>query len=181
MIFHETSIAGVWVLEPERHVDERGFFARTWDGEELAGRGLNGNLAQCSISYNRRRGTLRGLHLQAPPHEEAKLVRCTAGAIFDVAVDLRPSSATFTRWVGRELSAENRLALYVPEGCAHGFVTLADDTEVAYEISAGYAPESARGVRWNDPAFGIDWPVAIGVINERDRSYPDFVPESVSA
>ena len=121
------------------------------------------------------------MHLQAPPHEEAKLVRCTAGAIFDVALDLRPGSATFTRWVGRELSADNRLALYVPEGCAHGFVTLADDTEVAYEISARYAPESARGVRWNDPVFAIDWPVEIEVINERDRSYPDFVPEHVSA
>jgi dTDP-4-dehydrorhamnose 3,5-epimerase len=181
MILQETSIDGVWVVEPERHVDERGFFARTWDGAELAERGLNGNVAHCSISYNRRRGTLRGMHFQAPPHEEAKLVRCTAGAIFDVAVDLRPGSPTFTRWVGRELSAANRLALYVPEGCAHGFVTLADDTEVAYVISARYAPESARGVRWDDPSFAIDWPIEVEVINQRDRSYPDFVPGRVPA
>ncbi len=176
MIFRETGIEGVWVVEPERHADERGFFARTWDGAELAERGLNGNLSQCSISYNHRRGTLRGMHYQEAPHEEAKLVRCTAGAIFDVAVDLRPDSPTFTKWVGHELAAENRLALYVPEGCAHGFITLADGAEVAYQISERYAPEAARGVRWDDPAFAIDWPVEVNVISERDRSYPDFVP-----
>jgi dTDP-4-dehydrorhamnose 3,5-epimerase len=180
MIFHETSVADVWVVEPERHSDERGFFARTWEGEELVAHGLNGNIAHCSISYNGRRGTLRGMHYQAAPHAEVKLVRCTSGAIFDVAVDLRPESPTFTRWVGRELSAENRLALYVPEGCAHGFVTLADATEVVYAISARHVPESGRGVRWDDPAFAIDWPVAVEVINERDASYPDFVPARVS-
>lgn len=181
MIFHKTAIEGVWVVEPERHADERGFFARTWDGQEFAARGLNGNLSQSSVSYNVRRGTLRGMHYQAAPHEEAKLVRCTAGVIFDVALDLRPGSSTFTRWVGQELSADNRLGLYVPEGCAHGFVTLADGTEVAYDISERHAPESARGVRWDDPVFAIDWPVAVEMINERDRSYPDFVPEGVSA
>ena len=181
MIFRETGIEGVWVVEPERHADERGFFARTWDGDELAERGLNGNLSQCSISFNHRRGTLRGMHYQEAPHEEAKLVRCTAGAIFDVAVDLRPDSPTFTRWVGHELAAENRLALYVPEGCAHGFITLADGAEVAYQISERYAPEAARGVRWDDPTFAIDWPVEVNVISERDRSYPDFVPTRVSA
>jgi dTDP-4-dehydrorhamnose 3,5-epimerase len=174
MIFKDTGIEGVWVIEPERHEDDRGFFARTWDPDEFAGRRLNPELAQCSISFNRARGTLRGLHYQAPPHEEAKLVRCTAGAIFDVAVDLRPGSATFRDWFGVELSAENRLALYVPEGCAHGFLTLADDSEVHYQISQAYAPEAARGVRWNDPVFAIRWPGEAVVINERDGSYPDF-------
>lgn len=181
MIFRETAIEGVWVVEPERHADERGFFARTWDGAELARRGLNGDLAQCSISFNDRRGTLRGMHYQEAPYEEAKLVRCTAGAIFDVAVDLRPGSSTFSRWVGHELSADNRLALYVPEGCAHGFLTLADASEVVYAISERYAPDAARGVRWDDPAFGIEWPGTVEVISERDRSYPDFVPSRVQA
>jgi dTDP-4-dehydrorhamnose 3,5-epimerase len=174
MIFKDTGIDGVWVIEPERHEDERGFFARTWDPQEFAERGLNPDLAQCSLSFNRARGTLRGLHYQAAPQEEAKLVRCTAGAIFDVAVDLRPGSATFRDWFGVELSAENRLALYVPEGCAHGFLTLADDSEVHYQISQAYVPEAGRGVRWNDPAFGIEWPGEVVVINERDGSYPDF-------
>jgi dTDP-4-dehydrorhamnose 3,5-epimerase len=174
MIFRSTSIGGAWVIEPGRLEDERGFFARTWDPEVFAERGLNPELAQCSISYNRARGTLRGLHYQAAPYEEAKLVRCTAGEIFDVAVDLRPDSPTFRDWFGVELSAENRLALFVPEGCAHGFLTLDDDSEVHYQISQSYTPEAARGVRWNDPGFGIVWPGEIIVINERDRSYPDF-------
>jgi dTDP-4-dehydrorhamnose 3,5-epimerase len=177
MIFRNTGIAGAWVIEPERLEDKRGFFARTWDLEEFQERGLNPKLAQCSISYNRVHGTLRGLHYQAAPYEEAKLVRCTAGAIFDVAVDLRPDSATFRNWLGVELSAHNRLALYIPEGCAHGFLTLDDDSEVHYQISQPYVPQAARGVRWNDPAFGITWPGEVAVINERDRSYPDFRPE----
>jgi dTDP-4-dehydrorhamnose 3,5-epimerase len=175
MIFRPAGIEGVWTMEIERLEDDRGFFARTWDGAEFVERGLNGRLAQCSISYNRLRGTLRGMHYQAPPHEEAKLVRCTAGAIFDVAVDLRPGSSTYCRWFGVELTAENRSALYVPEGCAHGFVTLTDDAEVAYQITEFYAPSVAAGVRWDDPAFGITWPIEISVINERDASYPDFV------
>ena len=174
MIFRPTGIDGVWVLEIERLEDRRGFFARTWDSSELAERGLNARLAQCSISYNARRGTLRGMHFQAAPHEEAKLVRCTSGAIFDVALDLRPSSASFKGWFGVELTAENRRALYVPEGCAHGFLTLTDDSEVLYQISEVYAPDAARGVRWDDPAFGIDWPGEVVVITERDRTYPDF-------
>jgi dTDP-4-dehydrorhamnose 3,5-epimerase len=174
MIFRDTGIAGAWVIEAERLEDERGFFARTWDADEFAERGLSSRLAQCSISYNRARGTLRGLHYQVAPHEEAKLVRCTAGAIFDVAVDLRPDSSTFRRWFGVELSAENRLAVYVPEACAHGFLTRDDDCEVHYQISEFYAPEAARGVRWDDPAFGIAWPDEVVVMNERDRSYPDF-------
>jgi dTDP-4-dehydrorhamnose 3,5-epimerase len=174
MIFKGTDIDGVWVIEPERHGDVRGFFARTWEPEEFTERGLNSDLAQCSISYNRARGTLRGLHYQAAPHEEAKLVRCTAGAIFDVAVDLRPDSPTFRDWFGVELSAENRLALFVPEGCAHGFLTLADDSEVHYQISQAYVPDAGRGVRWDDPAFAIRWPSEVVVINERDKSYADF-------
>ena len=180
MTFRETAIEGVWVVEPERYEDERGFFARTWDFEEFGRRGLNSRLVQCSISFNRRRGTLRGMHYQAAPHEEAKLVRCTSGSIFDVAVDLRMESATFRRWVGTELSAENRLAMYVPEGCAHGFLTLTDDSEVAYQISELHAPDAARGVRWDDPAIGIDWPGEILVINERDRSYPDLEAKAAS-
>jgi dTDP-4-dehydrorhamnose 3,5-epimerase len=174
MIFTETNVSGVWMIDLDRRSDERGFFARTWDSTELAARGLNARLAQCSISYNARRGTLRGMHFQAAPHEEAKLVRCTAGAIFDVALDLRPASATFKEWFGAELSAENRRALYVPEGCAHGFLTLTDDSEVLYQISEFYAPAAARGVRWDDPAFGIEWPDEVVVITERDRAYPDF-------
>jgi dTDP-4-dehydrorhamnose 3,5-epimerase len=177
--FRETELAGVWVVEPERHEDGRGFFARTWDSGEFAGRGLRDLVVQTSISYNRLRGTLRGLHYQAAPHEEAKLVRCTSGAIFDVAVDLRPGSLTFQRWVGVDLSAENRHAFYVPEGCAHGFLTLEDDSEVSYQMSARYVAEAARGVRFDDPAFGIAWPAEIAVINERDRSHPDFVAGEV--
>ena len=180
MTFRETAIEGVWVVEPERYEDERGFFARTWDFEEFARRGLNSRLVQCSISFNRRRGTLRGMHYQAAPHEEAKLVRCTSGSIFDVAVDLRTESTTFRRWVGTELSAENRLAMYVPEGCAHGFLTLADDSEVAYQISEFHAPDAARGVRWDDPAIGIEWTGEVLVINERDRSYPDLEAKAAS-
>jgi len=175
MIFRSTGIDGVWAMDVERFEDERGFFARTWDTAEFAAHGLSDRLVQCSISYNRVKGTLRGLHFQAPPNEEAKLVRCTAGSIFDVAVDLRASSETFCKWFGMELSAENRAALYVPEGCAHGFLTLTDDAEVAYQISEFWAPEAGRGVRWDDSAFGIEWPGNVVAINERDASYPDFV------
>ncbi|MBA3402944.1 MAG: dTDP-4-dehydrorhamnose 3,5-epimerase [Actinobacteria bacterium] len=178
MIFRETTIQGVTVVEPELHTDERGFFARTWDPGEFAAHGLSDRVVQVSMSFNRRRGTLRGLHYQAAPHEEAKLVRCTQGAIFDVAVDLRPGSATLGLWMGIELSVENRLALYLPEGCAHGFLTLADDVEVSYQISAPYVPDSARGVRFDDPAFGIEWPAEVLVINERDRSYPDYAVDT---
>jgi dTDP-4-dehydrorhamnose 3,5-epimerase len=174
MIFTGTNIDGVWVIDAERLEDERGFFARTWDADEFTEQGLNPELTQCSISYNLARGTLRGMHYQAAPHEETKLVRCTAGAIFDVALDLRPGSPTFKAWFGVELSAQNRRALYVPEGCAHGFLTLEDDSEVHYQISQAYMPDAARGVRWDDPAFAISWPGEVVVINERDRSYPDF-------
>ena len=174
MTFGETRIGGVWVIRPDRIEDERGFFARTWDQDEFAARGLSASVAQCSISFNRRRGTLRGLHYQAAPHEESKLVRCTSGAIFDVAVDLRPDSPTFREWVGVELSADNRLALYIPEGCAHGFLTLEDAAEVHYQMTEHHVPDAGRGVRWDDPAFGIEWPGEVTVINERDRMYTDF-------
>jgi dTDP-4-dehydrorhamnose 3,5-epimerase len=174
MRFLETAVTGAWMIEPERNEDDRGFFARTWDASVFAERGLNAAFTQSSVSYNRRRGTLRGLHYQVAPHEEAKLVRCTAGAVFDVAVDIRPTSESFRQWFGVELSAESRLGLYVPEGCAHGFLTLTDDSEVAYQISESWAPEAGRGVRWNDPAFGIEWPEDVVVINERDRTYSDF-------
>lgn len=176
MKFSPTRLAGAWIIDIEPVGDERGFFARVWCREELEKQGLNTSLAQCSISFNKKRGTLRGMHYQARPHEEAKLVRCTRGAIYDVIVDLRPESVTYKQWIGIELSAENRRMLYVPAGFAHGFQSLADDTEVFYQISTTYRPESARGVRWNDPAFGIEWPQEVRVISEKDRRYPDFTP-----
>lgn len=174
MIFRELPLSGVFLLEPERHDDQRGWFARSWCEREFAEHGLNTRLAQCSISNNRRRGTLRGLHYQAAPHAEAKLIRCTRGAIWDVALDLRPESPTFLRHVGVMLTARNGRALYIPEGLAHGFQTLADDTDVFYQMSEFYVPDAARGVRFDDPAFAIRWPVADPIVLERDRSYPDF-------
>ena len=159
----------------ERRDDSRGFFARSWCAREFAEQGLDGRLVQCGISHNPLRGTLRGIHFQLPPHAEAKLIRCTRGAILDVALDIRTGSATFGRHVAVELSADTRDALYVPAGCAHGFQTLTDDTEVLYHMSEYYAPEAARGIRYNDPAFGIAWPIAEPIILDRDRTYPDFV------
>ncbi len=174
MIFLETVVKGAFLLEPERQEDTRGSFARTWCEKECGARGLNTRVVQCSVAFNKRKGTLRGLHYQAPPHEEAKLVRCTRGAIYDVIVDLRPDSPTFKQHVGLVLSGENGRLLYVPEGCAHGFQTLEDDTEVSYQMSEFYSPDHARGVRWNDPAFGIEWPAAERIILDRDQRYPDF-------
>jgi dTDP-4-dehydrorhamnose 3,5-epimerase len=174
VIFTTTAVAGVWLLDLEPLADERGFFARTFCERELAAHGLDARVAQCSIAWNRERGTVRGLHYQAPPHEEAKLVRCTRGAIHDVVVDLRPASATFKRHVAVELSAENRRSLYVPPGCAHGYQTLAADSEVAYQMSEPYEAGAGLGVRWDDPAFGVAWPLPVTVISERDRNYPDF-------
>ena len=152
----------------------RGFFARSFCAREFTAHGLNPHIAQCNISFNRKRGTVRGLHLLRPPHAEAKLVRCTAGAIYDVVVDLRQASPTFRTHFGVELNARNRKALYVPEGVAHGFQTLDDDTEVFYQMSAFFVPAAATGVRWDDPGFGIEWPLAVTVISEQDRTYPDF-------
>jgi dTDP-4-dehydrorhamnose 3,5-epimerase len=167
----ETSLAGAFLVEAETHADERGFFARTYCREEFAALGIATRFDQCSISYNARRGTLRGLHWQADPHGEEKLVRCTSGAIFDVIVDLRPESPTLRRWFGLELDAMNRRALYIPKGCAHGFISLSDASEVLYMISAAYEPAAARGLRWNDPALEIVWPIAPTVICARDAGY----------
>jgi dTDP-4-dehydrorhamnose 3,5-epimerase len=176
MRFLSTSLPGVTLLEPERHRDERGYFARTWCERELSENGLETRLAQCSVSFNQRRGTLRGLHYQAPPHAEVKLVRCIRGALLDVALDLRPDSAAFARYLGVELSAENGRALYIPAGFAHGFYTLADETEVEYFISTPYEPRAARGIRWDDPLFSVSWPGPVAVIAPRDRDYPSARP-----
>jgi len=172
--FVPTPLHGAWVIEPERIADSRGFFARSFSDEEFDSRGLNPRVVQANISYNARRGTLRGMHYQRPPMAEAKLIRCTRGAIWDAIIDLRRGSATFGRHFGARLDASNRSMLYVPEGCAHGFLTLEDDTEVAYQMSQRYSPEHGAGVRWNDPAFGIAWPGEVSVIADRDRDYPDF-------
>lgn len=174
MIFTTTPLPGAFVVEPERFVDSRGFFARTFCAEEFEARGLNPRVAQANLSFNESRGTLRGMHYQRPPHAEAKLVRCTSGAIHDVIIDLRPGSPAFRRHFSALLSAENRTMLYVPEGIAHGFLTLEEGTEVAYQMSAAYSPDHGAGVRFDDPAFGIVWPEPIQVIAERDRTYPDF-------
>lgn len=174
MNFTETKLRGAFFIEPVRHEDERGFFARTWCRREFEERGLDAGLAQCGISYNRKKGTLRGMHYQNPPYSETKLVRCTRGAVYDVIIDLRPGSPTFGRWVAAELTETNRRILYVPQGFAHGFQTLGNDTEVAYQVSEFYHPEAAGGVRWDDPAFRISWPLEVTVIAPRDRDYPDF-------
>jgi dTDP-4-dehydrorhamnose 3,5-epimerase len=180
MKFVPTALAGVYVVEMEPLADERGFFARSWCKREFAGHGLSADLVQCNVSYNRAKGTLRGMHYQAAPHEEVKLVRCTQGAIYDVLVDLRPDSSTYRSWIAVELTAANRRMLYVPAGLAHGFQTLQDDSEVFYQMSAFYDASAARGVRWNDPAFGIEWPSGEPVISARDASYPDFAGPQAS-
>lgn len=174
MIFTEARLPGVFVVDVERREDERGFFARSWCRREFEAHGLNAELVQCNISFNKASGTLRGMHYQAAPHEETKLVRCTMGAIYDVLVDLRPASPTYKGWIGVELTAANRTMLYVPPGVAHGFETLSDDSEIFYQMSAFYFPESARGVRWDDPAFSIRWPHPPRVISVKDQQYPDF-------
>jgi dTDP-4-dehydrorhamnose 3,5-epimerase len=178
MRFTQTPLSGAWVIEPDLLSDERGWFARTFDVDEFEARGLASGTVQCSASFNARRDTLRGMHYQAEPHGESKLVRCVRGAIFDVAVDLRPESPTFRRWHGVELSAENVYAFCIPAGLAHGFQTLTDNCEVLYQMGHRYVAEAARGVRWNDPAFGIEWPPTAGerTISGRDASYPDFTP-----
>ena len=172
MNFVATPLAGVFLIEPEPIRDERGFFARTFCAEDFACHGLRSQFVQCSISFNARAGTLRGMHWQAPPHAEAKLIRCTQGAIYDVALDLRPASPTFKHWYATELTAENRRMLYVPEGCAHGFQTLVDDSEVLYQISAAYEPSAKRGAHWNDPEYGIQWPLPRKpILSVQDMSY----------
>lgn len=174
MIFDPTPLPGVLLVRPERHTDQRGYFARTWDAAVMAEHGLAPALAQCSTSFNPTAGTLRGMHYQEAPHAEAKLVRCVRGSLYDVVVDLRRDSPTFRSWMGVELNPENGAQLYIPEGCAHGYMTIEADTEVSYAISAAWAPAAARGVRWDDPAFGIQWPGTPEVIGERDATYADF-------
>lgn len=174
MIFTETSLPGAFIIDPEPREDHRGFFARSFCRREFEAHGLNPDIAQCNLSWNHRSGTLRGMHYQLEPAAEAKLVRCTRGAIHDVIVDLRPGSPTYLRHVGVELTAENRRQLYVPPLFAHGYLTLAPDTEVAYQVSEFYTPGAERGIRWNDPALGITWPVAVEVISDKDAGWPPF-------
>jgi len=170
--FTETELKDAYIIEPELLTDERGFFARSWCQKEFTEFGLNANLVQCNISFNPKKGTLRGMHYQAKPYEEAKLVRCTMGAIYDVIIDLRPESSTFKQWVAVELTAENRKMLYIPEDMAHGFQTLVDNTEVFYQMSEFYHSESATGLRWDDPEFKIEWLIKEDlVISEKDMSY----------
>ena len=174
MKFIETKLKGAFVVELERLEDERGFFARSWCEREATAYDLHPKWVQCNISFNKQKATLRGMHYQSAPFEEAKLVRCTMGAMYDVIIDLRPNSLTFRQWMAVELSAENRRMLFVPEGFAHGFLTLDDNSEIFYLMSEFYAPAHARGVRWNDPAFAIEWPMDVRVISDKDRNYADF-------
>lgn len=176
MIFIETKLKGAYIIEPERLEDTRGFFARAWCKKEFEAHGLNSGLVQCNISFNKKRGTLRGMHYQASPYEEIKLVRCTMGMIYDVIIDLRPNSETYLGWIGVELTGDNRKMLYIPGGFSHGYQTLESNTEVFYQVSQFYSPESERGVRWDDPAFGIKWPEIENIIvSEKDRGWPDYV------
>jgi dTDP-4-dehydrorhamnose 3,5-epimerase len=171
-----TELPGTYLVDLERHADERGFFARTWCAEEFAAAGLPAALVQCSVSFNPRRHTLRGMHWQAAPHEEGKLVRCARGAILDVAVDLRRGSPTYLQHVAVRLDEDDRRALFIAPGLAHGFLTLEDESEVFYQMTAPWVPEAGRGARFDDPAFGIRWPAPPAVISERDRTYPDYRP-----
>jgi len=170
VIFIETKLAGVFIIEPEPFEDERGFFALIWSQREFAARGLNPQLLECDISFNKKKGTLRGMHYQSEPYAQAKLVRCTRGVIYDVALDLRPASPTRKQWLSVELTADNRRMLYIPEGLAHGYQTLADSTEISYQMSEVYSPASGQTVRWNDPAFGIEWPLEVSTISEKDAN-----------
>lgn len=175
MKFIPTRLAGAFIIEPHRITDQRGFFARSWCRNEFAGHGLQFQPVQANIASNRAAGTLRGMHRQIAPHEEAKLVRCTRGAIYDVIVDLRPGSPTHCQWLGVELTGDNHRMLYVPEGFAHGYLTLRPESEIFYLVSEFYAPQAERGVRWNDPAFGIEWPqMGDYLISDKDRSWPDY-------
>jgi dTDP-4-dehydrorhamnose 3,5-epimerase len=176
LLFKELDLIGAYLVDIEPRADDRGFFARTFCEDEFASSGLVTRFPQASISYNARRGTVRGMHFQAAPHEETKLVRCVTGAVYDVIVDVRPNSPTYLRSMGVELSAKNRSALYIPRGFAHGFQTLVDDSELLYMIDVNYVAEAARGVRWNDPSINVNWPDPIEVIADRDASFPDWQP-----
>jgi dTDP-4-dehydrorhamnose 3,5-epimerase len=176
MIFSATAITGAWLVDLQRREDERGFFARVWCEEEFAARGLTARFVQCNTSFSQHAGTLRGLHYQAAPHGEVKLIQCTRGSVFDVIVDVRPDSPTYLKWFGVELSEDNKRLLYVPAGCAHGYQTLRDASEVLYPVSAPYTPSAERGVRWNDPTFAIAWPLAPHRrLSPKDEAWPDFV------
>ena len=170
----ETSIAGAWLVQPEPRTDERGSFARVWAREELVAQGLEGDFVQCNTSVCTRRGTLRGMHYQAAPHAEVKLIRCIRGRVYDVIVDVRPESSTFRAWFGAELTAANGMMMYVPEGCAHGYLSLEDDCEVMYPVTAEYQPSAERGLRWNDPSIGIVWPIQPVILSPKDLAWPDF-------
>jgi dTDP-4-dehydrorhamnose 3,5-epimerase len=176
MRFLETPITGAWLVQPEPRADARGFFARLWDVPVFAERGLRADFVQCNTSGSTARGTLRGLHYQAAPHAEVKLVRCIRGRVFDVIADVRAGSPSLGRWFGAELSRENQTMVYVPEGCAHGYLSLEDDCEVMYPVTAAYQPAAERGLRWNDPAFAIAWPIAVVVVSDKDRAWADFAP-----
>ena len=176
MIFKETKLEGAYLIELEKHGDERGYFGRTFCKREFEEIGLNTDWVQCNTSFNQLKGTLRGMHYQEAPFEEIKLVRCTRGSIFDVIIDLRPKSPTFSRYAANTLTVEDGNMHYIPKGFAHGFITLEDETEVFYQMSEYYSPEHGRGVRWNDPAFGIQWPVEVSMISDKDQSFLDFIP-----
>jgi len=176
MNFHPTSIDGAYIVEWDPMEDERGYFARTRSDDEFSALGLNNDLSECSVSFNHRRGTLRGMHYQAAPHEETKLVMCIGGLIFDALIDLRKGSETYRKTFAAELSLANRRMLYVPAGVAHGFITLEENSYVQYQIGGDYTPDATRGVRWNDPQFGIEWPMEPNVISARDRDYEDYTP-----
>lgn len=174
MIFKELELKGAYIIEPVKKEDDRGFFARTFCSEEFEKRGLNGQFKQCNVSYSKKKGTLRGMHYQAEPYAEAKLIRCTYGAIYDVIIDLRKDSGTYKKWIGVKVNAGNRQMLYVPEGFAHGFETLVDHTEIFYQVSAPFTPSAERGILWNDPAFQIKWPLPVSVISKKDRAHSMF-------
>lgn len=180
MFFSEGKLEGAYVIDIEKFEDERGFFGRAYCRDEFSEHDLAQHMVQANVSYSKSQGTLRGLHYQTAPHQEAKLMRCTRGAIFDVIVDVRPQSSTYMQWMGVELTADNYRMLYVPEGCAHGFITLQDDTEVLYQVSAFYAPNHEKGIRYDDPAIGIEWPTDVKVISEKDRQWPDFDAHAIS-
>jgi dTDP-4-dehydrorhamnose 3,5-epimerase len=179
MRFEETPVEGVMLIRPDRFDDERGFFARTWGIEEFEARGIETRVVSRNLSFNRRRGTLRGMHFQHAPYREVKLVSCLAGSVFDVAVDLRPESPTYSKWFGTELTQDNGALLYVPEGCAHGYLSLVPDSTVEYLISEFYHPEAAGGLRWDDRFCNIQWPIAPTLMNDRDRTWPDYLPDEV--
>ena len=177
MRFAETPVRGAYLIDPEPRGDERGFFARLWCRDEFAARGLIADFVQCNDSFSAKRGTLRGLHFQTAPHSEVKLIRCVRGAVWDVVVDLRPKSPSYCQWFGAELTADNRRLLYVPESCAHGYLTLEDGSEVEYPVSRPYQPDAERGIRWNDPRFGISWPLGEPLtLSPKDRQWPDYQP-----